>query len=96
MKSNGARTEVPGVVYQITCQNPGCGHRFELRITPQNARILSEAIACPRCGRRGGFLKPDGKIGDKLFAAKLLFKVTGTGYGGLGASEESDSMSEVL
>jgi hypothetical protein len=36
-------------------------------------------MACPRCRRHGGFLKPQGRIGDKLFAAKLLFRLTGVG-----------------
>ncbi|MGH8679083.1 MAG: hypothetical protein ACREUQ_12105 [Burkholderiales bacterium] len=66
-----------GVVYRITCQNPGCGLRFDLRITPANAGVLSGSMACPRCHRHGGYLKSQGRIGDKLFAAKLLFRPTG-------------------
>ncbi len=95
MKSNGKSTEVQGVAYRVACQNRGCGHRFELRITPQNAKLLSETMACPRCGRRGGFLKPDGRIGDKLFAARLFFKLTSTSYGNAGSNEEPDSIAEV-
>ena len=68
-----------GVVYRTVCQNPGCGFKFDLRITPENAGLLSGSIACPHCKRHGGFLKPQGRIGDKLFAAKLLFHLTGVG-----------------
>src|SRR5260221_404681 len=68
-----------GVVYRTICQNPGCGFKFDLRITPENAGLLSESIACPHCKRHGGFLKSQGRIGDKLFAAKLLFRLTGVG-----------------
>ena len=69
----------PGIVYRTTCQNPGCGATFDLRITAENAGLLSGSIACPRCRRHGGFLKPQGRIGEKLFAAKLLFRLTGVG-----------------
>jgi hypothetical protein len=68
-----------GVVYRTVCQNPGCGFQFDLRITPANAGLLSGTMACPRCKRHGGFLKSQGRIGDKLFAAKLLFRLTGVG-----------------
>ena len=68
-----------GIVYRTTCQNPGCGVTFDLRITAENAGLLSGSMACPRCRRHGGFLNPQGRIGDKLFAAKLLFRVTGVG-----------------
>lgn len=66
-----------GVVYRTLCQNPGCGFTFDLRITPETAGMLSGPIACPRCRRHGGSLKSQGRIGDKLFAAKLLFRTTG-------------------
>src|SRR5258708_26133831 len=66
-----------GVVYRTACQNPGCGITFDLRITPETAGMLSGPIACPHCKRHGGFLKSQGRIGDKLFAAKLTFRVTG-------------------
>ncbi|MGH7863789.1 MAG: hypothetical protein ACREQB_02290 [Candidatus Binataceae bacterium] len=72
-RSHGAR----GVVYRIHCQNPGCGFKFDLRITPENAGVLGGSIPCPRCRRHGGYLKSQGRIGEKLFAAKLLFRVTG-------------------
>ena len=68
-----------GVVYRTVCQNPGCGHPFDLRITPLNAGLLSATMPCPRCHRRGGMLKSQGRLGDKLFAAKLIFRVTGVG-----------------
>jgi hypothetical protein len=64
----------PRFVYRINCQNPGCGCRFDLKITPQNAGLLSGTLACPRCKRHGGMLKPRGRLGDKLFAANLVFK----------------------
>jgi hypothetical protein len=58
-------------------QNPGCGATFDLRITPQNASLLSGMMACPRCRRHGGMLKPQGRLADKLLAAKLLYRATG-------------------
>jgi hypothetical protein len=67
-----------GVVYRTTCHNPGCGFTFDLRITPETVSMLSGPIACPRCHRHGGSLKPQGRIGDKLFGAKLMFKAVGT------------------
>ena len=70
-------TERPGVVYRTVCQNPGCGVTFDLRITPENASILSGTLACPRCRRHGGMLKPQGRLGNKLFGAKLVFRATG-------------------
>jgi len=66
-----------GVVYRTTCQNPGCNHTFDLRVTPANASLLSGTIACPRCRRHGGMLKPQGRLGNKLFSAKLVFRLTG-------------------
>src|SRR5271167_1396671 len=67
-----------GVVYRTTCHNPGCGFTFDLRITPETVSLLSGPIACPRCRRHGGSLKPQGRIGDKVFAAKLMFRIMGT------------------
>ena len=69
--------ELPGVVYRTACQNPGCGATFDLRITPQSASLLSRMMACPRCRRHGGMLKPQGRLGNKLFGAKLLYRATG-------------------
>jgi hypothetical protein len=66
-----------GVVYRTSCQNPGCGHTFELRVTPANASLLSGTMVCPRCRRHGGMLKPQGRLGNKLFSAKLVFRMTG-------------------
>lgn len=70
---------LPGVVYRTECQNPGCGHKFDLRITPANASLLSGTLPCPRCNRHGGMLKPQGRLGDKLFSAKLIYRLTGIG-----------------
>jgi hypothetical protein len=74
--ANAKKTQV-GVVYRTVCQNPGCGHSFDLHITPQTASMLSGPIACPRCRRHGGMLKSQGRIGDKLFGAKLIYRMTG-------------------
>lgn len=68
-----------GIVYRTVCQNPGCGFKFDLRITPENASLLSGPMTCPRCKRHGGQLKSEGRISEKLFAAKLLFRPTGVG-----------------
>ena len=69
-----------GVIYRTVCQNPGCGFKFDLKITPSNASLLSGSMACPHCKRHGGFLKSQGRIADKVFAAKLLFRITGVGH----------------
>lgn len=76
-QSVSAKKSQSGVVYRTTCQNPGCGHTFNLQITPQNASMLSGPIACPRCHRHGGMLKSQGRISEKLFGAKLIYKLTG-------------------
>ena len=34
-------------------------------------------MPCPHCRRHGGQLKSQGRISEKLFAAKLLFRATG-------------------
>jgi hypothetical protein len=68
-----------GIIYRTVCQNPGCGFKFDLRITPENASLLSGSTACPHCKRHGGQLKSQGRISEKLFAAKLLFRATGVG-----------------
>jgi hypothetical protein len=75
--NHSTKSQSGGVVYRIACQNPGCAHTFDLRITPETASMLSGTIACPRCRRHGGMLKSQGRIGDKLFAAKLLYRITG-------------------
>jgi hypothetical protein len=66
-----------GVVYRTACQNPGCGHTFDLRVTPENASLLSGTMPCPHCRRHGGMLKPQGRLGNKLFSAMLVFRLTG-------------------
>ena len=76
-KHEPRHAEKRGVVYRTICQNPGCSHTFELRITPENAGLLSGTIACPRCHRHGGVLKPSGRLADKVFGAKLIFRMTG-------------------
>ena len=78
---NSTRKTKPqgGIVYRTVCQNPGCGHTFDLRITPENANLLSGTVPCPRCNRHGGALKSQGRLGDKLFAAKLVYRLTGVG-----------------
>ena len=68
-----------GIIYRTVCQNPGCGFKFDLKITPQNASLLSGSMACPHCKRHAGQLKSQGRISEKLFAAKLLFRATGVG-----------------
>ena len=68
-----------GIIYRTVCQNPGCGFKFDLRITPQNASLLSGSMACPHCKRHGGQLKSQGRITEKIFAAKLLFHATRVG-----------------
>jgi hypothetical protein len=73
------RTSNPGIVYRTVCQNPGCGFKFDLRITPENASLLSGPMACPHCKRHGGQLKSQGRISEKSFAAKLSFRPTGVG-----------------
>jgi hypothetical protein len=75
-ETNKSRNE-GGVVYRTVCQNPGCGHSFDLRITATNASILSASMPCPRCHRRGGMLKSLGRLGNKVIAAKLVFRLTG-------------------
>jgi|ERR1700719_2119097 len=68
-----------GIIYRTVCHNPGCGFKFDLRITPQNASLLGGSMVCPHCKRHGGQLKSQGRISEKLFAAKLLFRATGVG-----------------
>jgi hypothetical protein len=72
-------THSHGIVYRTECRNPGCGFEFELRITAENASLLSGSMACPHCKRNGGQLKSQGRIGEKLFAAKLVFRTIGAG-----------------
>jgi len=67
------------IVYRTVCQNPGCRFKFDLKITPENASLLGGLMACPHCKRHGGQLKSQGRISNKLFAAKLWFSTTGVG-----------------
>src|SRR5208282_6248934 len=67
------------IVYRTVCQNPGCRFKFDLKITPENASLLGGLMACPHCKRHGGQLKSQGRISNKLFAAKLLFRPMGVG-----------------
>ncbi len=83
-----------GVVYRTACQNPGCGCTFDLKITAENAGLLGGTMPCPRCRRRGGMLKRDGRLGDRLFAAKLVFR--GIGAGHTSSDDEGDLFSERL
>jgi hypothetical protein len=69
--------EHSGIVYRVACQNPGCCHTFDLLITPKRAGILAGTIACPRCSRHGGMLRPVGRLANRLFSAKLTFKRIG-------------------
>jgi hypothetical protein len=78
-RNESAMTRSQGIVYRTVCQNPGCGFKFDLRITPENASVLSGSMACPHCKRHGGHLKSQGRISDKLFGAKLRFSPTGAG-----------------
>jgi hypothetical protein len=72
-------TSSQGIVYRTVCENPGCGFRFDLRITAENASLLGGSMTCPHCRRHGGQLKPQGRIREKLFAARLQFRPTGIG-----------------
>ncbi len=82
-----------GVVYRTACQNPGCGFTFDLKITAENAGLLGGTMPCPRCRRRGGMLKREGRLGERLFAAKLTFRGIGAGHS---ASDEGDLFSDRL
>jgi hypothetical protein len=92
-KAENGNGEAAGVVYETVCQNPGCGHAFELRITPQNAGLLSGTMPCPRCRRHGGMLKPTGRLGNKRYAAKLMFRATNVTF--TPPSDEEDLVSEM-
>lgn len=98
MQTTTTKTEsrvVQGIVYSTQCQNPGCGHVYDLRITPQEVSLLSGPIACPRCRRRGGMLKPAGRLGDKLFAAKLVYRMTGVAPASSGPAEGGDLVTDI-
>ena len=75
----GRTTDHQGIMYRTVCRNPGCGFKFDLRITPENASLLGNSMTCPRCNRHGGQFKSQGRISEKIFAAKLLFRLIGVG-----------------
>ncbi len=83
----------PGVVYRTACENPGCGHTFDLRITAKEAGLLGGTMACPRCHRHGGMLKRLGRLDDRLFVAKLVYKPIGAGASV--PTEEGDLLSDI-
>jgi hypothetical protein len=83
----------PGVVYRTSCENPGCGHTFDLRITAKEAGLLGGTMACPRCRRHGGMLKRLGRLDDRLFVAKLVYRSIGSGTTAPG--EEGDLLSDI-
>ncbi|HKD68205.1 MAG TPA: hypothetical protein VKB84_15275 [Candidatus Binataceae bacterium] len=83
----------PGVVYRTTCENPGCGHTFDLRITAKEAGLLAGTMACPRCRRHGGMLKRMGRLDDRLFVAKLVYKMIGVGASS--SSDDGDLLSDI-
>lgn len=87
------REERPGIVYRVKCENPGCAHTFDLRITAKEAGLLGGTMACPRCRRHGGMLKPTGRLESKVFSAKLIFKAGGAGTSS--ANEEGDLLSDI-
>lgn len=88
------REERPGIIYRIKCENPGCGHTFDLRITAKEAGLLGGTMPCPHCRRHGGMLKPTGRLESKVFSAKLTFR----GAAGAGTSipnEEGDLLTDI-
>jgi hypothetical protein len=93
MQRRNENLESPGVVYRTACENPGCGHTFDLRITAKEAGLLGGTMACPRCRRHGGMLKRLGRLDDRLFVAKLVYKSIGAGASV--PSEEGDLLSDI-
>jgi hypothetical protein len=93
MQRRSEHLEAPGVVYRTTCENPGCGHTFDLRITAKEAGLLGGTMACPRCRRHGGMLKRLGRLDDRLFVAKLVFRMIGAGASTSG--DEGDLLSDI-
>ncbi len=93
MQRRNEHLDSPGVVYRTTCENPGCGHTFDLRITAKEAGLLGGTMACPRCRRHGGMLKRLGRLDDRLFVAKLVYKMIGAGTST--PSDEGDLLSDI-
>jgi len=54
-------------------------HLTRCRIAPENVSLLGGSMASPQCNRHGGQLKSEGRINEKLFAAKLFFRATRIG-----------------
>jgi hypothetical protein len=54
---------------------------------------LGGTMACPRCRRHGGMLKRLGRLDDRLFVAKLVYKMTGAGASAPG--DEGDLLSDI-
>jgi hypothetical protein len=79
MQTSSAQNGSPGIVYRVACQNPGCGHTFDLPVTAKQAGMLAGTLACARCKRQGGILKPAGRLHGNVFSAKLVFKLIGAG-----------------
>jgi hypothetical protein len=61
------------VIYRTVCQNPGCGHAFDLSITRSNLGVLSSRMACPGCHRPGGVLKCEQRLAQGIFLSRLMF-----------------------
>ncbi len=93
MQQLNQNLESPGVVYRTSCENPGCGHTFDLRITAKEAGLLGGTMACPRCRRHGGMLKRLGRLDNRLFVAKLVYRSIGSGTTAPG--EEGDLLSDI-
>jgi hypothetical protein len=93
MQQLNQNIESPGVVYRTSCENPGCGHTFDLRITAKEAGLLGGTMACPRCRRHGGMLKRLGRLDNRLFVAKLVYRSIGSGTTAPG--EEGDLLSDI-
>lgn len=89
----GERHPTPGIVYRVSCENPGCGHTFDLHITAKDVGLLGGTLACPHCRRHGGILKPTGRLERKIFSARLTFKLSGSNPGAPG--EEGDLLTDI-
>ena len=77
MNTETKTAERPGIVYRTVCQNPGCGATFDLRITPQNAGLLSGDDGVSAMPQAWWDAEATRRLGNKLFAAKLLYRATG-------------------
>jgi len=68
-----------GIVYRTICRNPGCGFKFDLRVTPENASLLSRSMACPHCKRHGGNSNPRGASVKSFSQPSYCFARPGSG-----------------